>query len=78
MGPEFHKNFKRLREGVTNAIDPLGMAAPIVHAQLAWLAHPQELAERAMCLSSDLWRLQLHTLNRSMGLPSADPITPHE
>ncbi|GAB1425557.1 class I poly(R)-hydroxyalkanoic acid synthase [Thauera terpenica] len=78
VGPEFHKNFKRLREGVTNAIDPLGMAAPIVHAQLAWLAHPQELAERAMCLSSDLWRLQLHTLNRSMGLPSADPITPHE
>ncbi|ENO86250.1 PHA/PHB synthase family protein [Thauera linaloolentis] len=76
--PEFYKTFHRINEGITNAVDPLGQSAPIVHAQLAWLAHPQELAERAMRLSSDLWRLQWHTWNRALGLPSADPVTPHQ
>lgn len=75
--PALHKTLSRMRDGFANAVDPLGLSAPIVHAQLAWLAHPQELAERAMRLSSDLWRLQWHTWNRMLGLPSSDPIAPN-
>ncbi|MCL2161722.1 MAG: alpha/beta hydrolase, partial [Betaproteobacteria bacterium] len=66
-----------LHAGIEGAIDPLGMSAPIVHAQMAWLVHPQELAQRCVNLSTDLWRLQLHTMNRMFGLPSVDPISPH-
>ena len=59
---------------VEDSVDPLGMTAPIVHAQIAWSTHPQELAERMLKLSTDLWRLQSHTMNRLVGLPSEDPI----
>jgi polyhydroxyalkanoate synthase len=76
-GPEMVRSFHRLRESVVDAVDPLGMTAPIVHAQLAWLAHPQELAERAVRLSSDLWRLQWHTWDRMLGVASPDPIAPN-
>ncbi|HRP25682.1 MAG TPA: alpha/beta fold hydrolase [Thauera sp.] len=67
----------RLHDQVEGSIDPLGMAAPIVHAQLAWMAHPQELAEHLASLSNDLWRLQLHTWDRLRGIPSEDPISPN-
>ncbi|NMG74542.1 alpha/beta fold hydrolase [Aromatoleum diolicum] len=68
---------RELHDTVEGTLDPLGMAAPIVHAQLAWLAHPQELAERLVSLSSDLWRLQWHSAYRSLGLPSKDPVSPN-
>jgi polyhydroxyalkanoate synthase len=71
------KNLLALHDGVEGSIDPLGMSAPIVHAQLAWLAHPQELAQRCISLSNDLWKLQLHTLHRVAGVKSEDPISPH-
>jgi polyhydroxyalkanoate synthase len=64
-------------EGVESTIDPLGMGAPILHAQIAWFVHPQELGERLAHLSSDLWKLQLHTLSRMAGRESPDPIRPH-
>jgi len=70
-------NWRNFHEGVEGNIDPLGMSAPIVHAQLAWLVHPQEFAERCAHLSSDLWKLQLHTLRRMAGVASEDPIAPH-
>ncbi len=66
--------YHRLLEG---SWDPLGMMAPIIHAQLAWVAHPQELVERSVRLSSDLWRLQWHTLARVMGQVSEDPVKPN-
>ncbi|MDY0012881.1 MAG: alpha/beta hydrolase [Rhodocyclaceae bacterium] len=69
---------KGLHESVEGAVDPLGVAAPIVHAQLAWLAHPQELAERASRLYSDLCMLHWHAWRRAMGLKDPDPVTPHE
>ena len=71
------ENMSRLHDGVEGTFDPLGMSAPIVHAQLAWLAHPQELVQHLVSLSTDLWELQLHTLHRMAGLPSEDPISPH-
>ncbi|MBN9696286.1 MAG: class I poly(R)-hydroxyalkanoic acid synthase [Zoogloea sp.] len=53
------------------------MAAPLVHAQLAWAAHPQELAEALTKVSSSLWDLQWHSWRRLLGLPSTDPLKPH-
>ena len=71
------ESMHKLHDGVEGTIDPLGMSAPIVHAQMAWLAHPQELVQHLVSLSTDLWKLQLHTLHRMAGLPSEDPISPH-
>nr|WP_157866619.1 alpha/beta fold hydrolase [Aromatoleum aromaticum] len=62
---------------VEGTVDPLGVAAPIVHAQLAWFAHPQEFAERVAGLSSELWRLQEHSWRRLMGLANPDPVSPN-
>ena len=59
---------------IEGSIDPIGMAAPIVHAQLAWASHPQELAEHMLNLSADLWKLQMHSLYRLFGFPHPDPI----
>ena len=79
-GPDATRLYRKMRDlhsGVTTAIDPLGMAAPIVHAQVAWLLHPQELGERMAQLSSDLWQLQWHTTHRLLGLEHPDPIRPN-
>ena len=71
------RTIRQIHDTVEGSVDPLGMAAPIVHAQLAWLSHPQELAEHLARLSSDLWRLQTHTWKRALGMPSKDPIRPN-
>lgn len=71
------KNLHYLSDGLEGLVDPFGMSAPIVHAQLAWLSHPQELAQHYINLSTDLWKLQLHTMLRMAGLASDDPISPH-
>jgi polyhydroxyalkanoate synthase len=76
-GQRVYRQLHDLRDGVSSAIDPLGIAAPIVHAQVAWLLHPQELGERAARLSTDLWRLQWHTWYRLMGIADEDPIKPN-
>ena len=70
------RTLRELHSTVEGTVDPLGIAAPIVHAQLAWLAHPQELAERFLRLSSDLSRLQWHSMLRMVGMNSSDPISP--
>jgi polyhydroxyalkanoate synthase len=71
------RTLREIHDTVEGHMDPLGMMAPIVHAQLAWLVHPQELADRVVKLSGDLWRLQQHSWNRALGLPSSDPIRPN-
>ncbi|MDD2990091.1 MAG: class I poly(R)-hydroxyalkanoic acid synthase [Zoogloea sp.] len=71
------KSIQQFHDSVESSIDPLGMAAPLVHAQLAWAAHPQELAQALAKVSSSLWELQWHSWRRMLGLPSADPVKPH-
>jgi len=72
------KSLRQLHDSVESSVDPLGMAAPLVHAQLAWMSHPQELAEALGKMSSSLWSLQWHTWRRMLGLPSPDPVKPNE
>jgi polyhydroxyalkanoate synthase len=71
------RTLRQVHESVEGAVDPLGMAAPILHAQLAWMAHPQELAERMAQLSDDIWRLQCHSWRRALGLADPDPVVPN-
>lgn len=69
---------RKLHDQIEGTIDPLGMAAPLVHAQLAWLAHPQELAERMTTLSATLGALQWHSLLRACGVSSVEPVAPKD
>lgn len=73
----FYRESLHFNEGVMAALDPFGVSAPIARAQLAWVLHPQELAERMAALSADLVQLQWHTVRRALGLDSQDPIQPH-
>ena len=72
------KSLQQFHDTVESSIDPLGMAAPLVHAQLAWASHPQELADAMAKVSGSLWALQWHSWRRLLGLPSQDPVKPHE
>ncbi|MBN8283627.1 alpha/beta fold hydrolase [Zoogloea sp.] len=53
------------------------MAAPILHAQVAWMLHPQELVERLVVLQSDLFQLHWHSLHRMLGLQHEEPVQPN-
>ena len=76
-GRALYRRMATIGDGLTAHADPYGMAAPILHAQMAWLMHPQELGERISGLSSALWELQWHTWRRTLGLPSPDPVKPN-
>ena len=43
LSSERVKEVRRTMEGL---VDPLGVVAPLAHANAAWLMHPQDLAER--------------------------------
>lgn len=76
-GGTIRRALRSMHDSVEGAVDPLGMAAPIMHAQIAWLSHPQELSERMVALSSDLWRLQWHSMYRALGQAHPDPVKPN-
>jgi polyhydroxyalkanoate synthase len=62
---------------VSANVDPMGLAVPLLHAQLAWLSHPQELAEATAAFSSRMLELQWHSWRRAYGLPSQDVAQPN-
>ncbi len=64
------------RQAVEAGIDPIGVATPLLHAQLAWLAHPQELAERMAHTAGLMMQLYAHGWRRAMGLAEVDPVEP--
>ena len=76
-GKALYRQVAALKDGLSARADPFGVAAPLLHAQLAWLMHPQELSERMASLTTDLWQLRWHSFHRSVGLPSPDPVQPH-
>jgi len=67
-----------VNQAVEANIDPMGMATPLMHAQLAWLSHPQELAEEMSRFSTDLMALQWHSWQRALGIQSEDVVKPHQ
>ena len=67
-----HETWRAVNEVVESNLDPMGMATPLLHAQLAWMSHPQELAEELSKLSSRLWALQWHSWARALGMASPD------
>lgn len=71
------QRLRALRENADAVLDPLGMLAPLVHAQSAWMLHPQESAELWTRFAGDLLALQLHTAAKLLGRQSADLVRPH-
>ncbi len=70
-------HWRAMHDAVEANVDPMGMAMPLMHAQLAWMMHPQELAEAMSNFSTKMMGLQWHTMQRAMGLPSPDIEKPH-
>lgn len=64
--------WRAVNEAVESNFDPMGIATPLLHAQVAWMTHPQELAEELSKLSSRLWALQWHSWARALGMSSPD------
>lgn len=58
-------------------LDPYGMLTSVASAQVAWLAHPQELSVAIHTLFIDSLAFQSHLIRRALGLPSEDVIKPH-
>ena len=69
--------WRAVNQAVEGKVDPIGMATPLMHAQLAWLSHPQEMSEALAEVSTKLWDLQTHSWHRSLGMPSKDVVSPN-
>ena len=65
-----------MHQAVESGIDPIGIAAPLVHAQFAWLTHPQELGEHLSALWTDSLALQRYSWQRLLGAQAPDPVRP--
>ncbi|MDD5296650.1 MAG: alpha/beta fold hydrolase [Rhodocyclaceae bacterium] len=65
-----------VHEELEAGVDPLGVMAPLAHAEFAWLSHPQELAEQMAHLSTDIMALQWYSWRRLLGAEAADPVKP--
>ena len=70
------ERLKALRENAEALVDPLGIVAPLLHAQFAWMVHPQEFAERWLRNAGDLLALQLHTAAKLAGHKAGDLVEP--
>ncbi len=66
-----------LNQAVESRIDPIGMVAPLIHSQIAWLLHPQELMEATSQFSMDALTLSWHTWQRALGMPAREVVHPH-
>ena len=61
---------------IEQAADPFGTTMPLLHAQWAWLSHPQELARAALDAGFAWQRLAWHGTLRAWGLKHEDPLPP--
>jgi polyhydroxyalkanoate synthase len=69
--------WRAVHQAVEANVDPIGMATPLLHAQLAWLSHPQEMSEALTSFSAKMWDLQTHSWHRALGMPSKDVVLPN-
>ncbi|MDK9724696.1 MAG: alpha/beta fold hydrolase [Sterolibacteriaceae bacterium MAG5] len=70
VGP--HATWRAVHDAVESNIDPMGVTMPMMHAQLAWLMHPQELADAMSEFSMKMLALQAHSWQRALGMQSPD------
>lgn len=73
MGAE---QMQKMVDSAEALLDPFGMFAPLAHAQLTWLLHPQELFDLWSRASADLLALQIHSAARLAGHASPDLVIP--
>lgn len=65
-----------VRQQMAASVDPLGIVAPVMHAQIAWCLHPVEFAERWSRFSADAWALACNGLARAAGANVPDVVRP--
>jgi len=70
------ERLKEMRRSAESLLDPLGVVAPIIHAQHAWWLHPLEFWELAGRFGADLLTLQLHTAAKLAGRQLPDVVEP--
>jgi polyhydroxyalkanoate synthase len=69
--------WEAVHEVVESNVDPMGVAMPLLHAQLAWLMHPQELAEATASFSTKMLALQWQSWQRAFGVGGEDVEKPN-
>ncbi|MGE5466348.1 MAG: PHA/PHB synthase family protein [Ignavibacteria bacterium] len=69
--------WRAVHDAVGSNVDPMGVVLPMLHSQLAWLMHPQELAEAMADFSSRMMALNAHSWYRAMGMHSEDVERPN-
>jgi polyhydroxyalkanoate synthase len=72
-----HRTFEAMHEAVVSNLDPLGVVMPLMHAQLAWATHPQEMAEAAADFSTRMMALQWQSWQRILGIQAEDVEKPN-
>ena len=65
-----------MHDSIEASVDPIGIIAPMVHANFAWLLHPQELGELWSRFGADLFALQMHTLAKLQKREDKDLVVP--
>lgn len=69
--------WRAINENVEANLDPMGVAMPILHSQLAWMMHPQELADAASDFSMRMLALGVHSWYRALGMKHFDVEEPN-
>jgi polyhydroxyalkanoate synthase len=67
---------KELAHGFEALADPLGMWAPIHHANVGWMVHPMELGEASAATVADMATLWMHTAAKYMRPATPDVVQP--
>jgi polyhydroxyalkanoate synthase len=71
------KTYEGLMTALQQRIDPFGATTSMLHAQAAWLMHPQEMSRAISDMSGDVLALQTHLMRRAFGMPSLDVVKPN-
>lgn len=69
-------SYRHLHQKIAALFDPLGVLAPLLHAQAAWWLHPQELFDQMNSFSLDVLKVSAHAARRAVGISSEDPVAP--
>jgi polyhydroxyalkanoate synthase subunit PhaC len=69
--------WRAVDQTVAANVDPMGMVLPLVHAHVAWMTHPWDLAEASAQFSDKMFALQWHSWRRAFGVPSEDVELPN-